>query len=207
MSSKARREREKLALREAILTAAREIAASEGWSAVTIRKIADRVEYSPPTIYEYFDDKDCLLLALLVDGFRQLHESVRAARAANPDPEAALRAITTTFWRFAQDSPELYQVMNGLGGVSFNDFEHDEKPEELLAIIAEVQDALSTWARAEGITFANVDDVFHILWGTLHGLVTLGVIGGIQGDAGDVHHLLQEALGTYMIGWKNTPNL
>ena len=58
MGIRERRERAKQDMKQNILGAAREIAAQEGWQAVTIRKVAELVEYSPPTLYEYFDSKD-----------------------------------------------------------------------------------------------------------------------------------------------------
>src|SRR5215831_17182373 len=63
MGFKERRDRERTEMRQAILHAASEIAAQEGWHAVTIRRVAERIEYSPPTIYEYFESKEALLEA------------------------------------------------------------------------------------------------------------------------------------------------
>ena len=71
MGTKQRREREKQEVREGILAGAREIALQEGWQAVTIRKVAERIEYSPPTIYEYFENKEAILLELLRQGFER----------------------------------------------------------------------------------------------------------------------------------------
>ena len=64
MGIKERRDRERQEIKQAILTAAREIAAVEGWQSVTIRKVAERIEYSPPTIYEHFANKEAILLEL-----------------------------------------------------------------------------------------------------------------------------------------------
>jgi AcrR family transcriptional regulator len=65
MGSQQRRERERQAIRQSILSAARQIAIEEGWQTVTTRKVADRIEYSQPTIYEYFDNKEAILMALV----------------------------------------------------------------------------------------------------------------------------------------------
>ncbi len=66
---------------------AREIALQEGWQAVTIRKVAERIEYSPPTIYEYFENKEAILLELLRQGFERLRDGMQAAQATTDDPE------------------------------------------------------------------------------------------------------------------------
>ena len=60
MGIKQRRERERQEIRQSILCAAREIAAEEGWQAVTTRKVAERIEYSQSTIYEYFENKEAI---------------------------------------------------------------------------------------------------------------------------------------------------
>ena len=72
MGIKERRDRERQELKQAILEAAREIAAREGWQAVTIRKVADRIEYSPPTIYEHFANKEAILIELEESLLRRL---------------------------------------------------------------------------------------------------------------------------------------
>lgn len=62
MGRKERRLREQQELKQSILDAAREIALAEGWRNVTMRKIAERIEYSHPAIYDYFENKDVLFL-------------------------------------------------------------------------------------------------------------------------------------------------
>ena len=90
MGIKERRQRQRQQLREGILAAAREIASEEGWRAVTIRKIAAIIEYSPPVIYEYFDSKDEILLELMRQGYAEQLEAVERARRAAENPEEAL---------------------------------------------------------------------------------------------------------------------
>ncbi|GEM_PF-358402 len=115
MGVKERRERERHEMRRAILGAASEIASREGWQAVTIRRVAEKIEYSPPTIYEYFESKEEIVIELLRDGFRRLLAEMRAAREAHADPEEALVAMALAYWEFAWKQPALYQGMNGLG--------------------------------------------------------------------------------------------
>ena len=56
-----RRERLRIQVRSDIVKTAKDIAREDGWTAVSIRKIADVIEYSPPILYEYFESKDKLL--------------------------------------------------------------------------------------------------------------------------------------------------
>ena len=72
---KERQEREREAVSRAILDAARDLFVAEGYQNVSIRKIADRIEYSPAAIYSYFPSKDDIFFALAEEGFRLLFDS------------------------------------------------------------------------------------------------------------------------------------
>ena len=78
MSAKDRRENEVIQMRQAILKAACDIAAESGWREVTIRKVAEKVEYSPAALYEYFASKEAILLAVMREGFWLLVLDMRA---------------------------------------------------------------------------------------------------------------------------------
>lgn len=113
MGVRERRQREREGLRRAILDAAREIAAAEGWPAVTIRRVAEKIEYSPPVIYEHFNSKEQIVVELLREGFRAMLAGMRAARDAEKDPVAALLAIGRAYWAFAVAHPEMHLGMQG----------------------------------------------------------------------------------------------
>src|SRR5437868_2485625 len=117
MGIKERREREKQLTRQAILTAALEIARQEGWHALTIRKVGERIEYSAPMVYEYFASKEDILLHHLHEGFRQLTASIQHASASSKDSEERVAKLADAYWDFAISNPELYQLMHGLAGV------------------------------------------------------------------------------------------
>jgi AcrR family transcriptional regulator len=201
MGIKERRDREKQELRQAILTAAREIAATEGWSTVSIRKIADKIEYSPPMIYEYFEDKDALLVALLVEGFRQLTERIRATRTAQTDPRTALIEMGATYWDFAMENPELYQVMNGLAGGHIHDVDKANKPPEVHDTIEEVLSAFVAWGKTTDIRDLNYMDAFWTVYGTLHGIVSLYMAQRLPIDPAKGRRLMQVAVITLLDGW------
>ena len=77
MGHKERQEREREATRKAILDAARVLFVEEGYANVSVRKVADRIEYSAAAIYGYFESKDDIFLALAEEGFRLLEEALR----------------------------------------------------------------------------------------------------------------------------------
>jgi AcrR family transcriptional regulator len=110
MGSAERRQREKQSLRAAILDAARELFATEGYEAVTMRRIADKIEYSPTAIYQHFADKLSLVQELCAIDFAAL-----AARfvdvLAVADPIERLRRISEVYVRFAREHPNHYRFM------------------------------------------------------------------------------------------------
>jgi AcrR family transcriptional regulator len=114
MSHINRRQREKEDLRNRILAAARKIAAEEGWPSVTIRKIAEAIEYTPPIVYEYFESKEDLIRELIYTGFRMLKEEIERARQNENDTKKFLKIFSLINWDFAFNNKELYQLMFSL---------------------------------------------------------------------------------------------
>src|SRR5436190_15434446 len=111
MGIKERQERDREAVRRAILDAARELFVTEGFHNVPIRKIAERIEYSPAAIYSYFPAKDDIFFALAAEGFRVLADGVSAAVAGVADPLERLRGGLWAFYRFSKSNPEYFALM------------------------------------------------------------------------------------------------
>jgi AcrR family transcriptional regulator len=105
-----RRARHKTALRQQILDAAREVFVTEGYQNVSMRKIAERIEYSPTTIYLYFRDKADLLRCLTEETFARLAEVIERIRAENPNPLDQLRKGLRTYVEFGLHNPNDYKV-------------------------------------------------------------------------------------------------
>jgi len=115
MGIKERHERDRETVRRAILDAARGLFVSEGYRNVSIRKIAEKIEYSPAAIYGYFPSKDDIFYALAEEGFRLLHAGDDPERLdttlRNLDP---LERIKTIFWRlyeFSRQQPQYFELM------------------------------------------------------------------------------------------------
>src|SRR5690348_8958348 len=111
MGIKERQERDREAVRRAILDAARELFVTEGFQHVSMRKIADRIEYSPAAIYSYFPSKDDIFFALAAEGFRILAERVFTAVSDVADPCERLRRGLWAFYQFAKSDPEYFALM------------------------------------------------------------------------------------------------
>src|SRR4051812_28565219 len=110
MGTQERRERERQELRTKILDAARGLFAAEGYDAVTMRKIAEKIEYSATAIYQHFADKDALVAELCRHDFRSF--AAHFARAAvEPDPVLRLCASGRAYFDFAVEYPQHYRLM------------------------------------------------------------------------------------------------
>jgi AcrR family transcriptional regulator len=114
MGIKQRHERDREAVRRAILDAARDLFVSEGYQNVSLRKIAERIEYSPAAIYGYFAGKDDIFFALAEEGFRLLGEPQRAEAAdvqRSLSPLDRLRGIFWHFYEFSRQHPQYFLLM------------------------------------------------------------------------------------------------
>jgi len=171
------RSQQRAQLRQDILDVARDIAAQDGWQSVTIRKIADRIAYSVPTIYEHFDSKEALLMELMRDGFRLISGALREV-PPEEDAEARLVAIGEAYWGFAFRHPALYQVMHGLGGVTFGTA---HTPPEAVDAFMVMSKAVQAAMPGDAACFADLDSEVNMLWAALHGLVSLTMAGRIKG--------------------------
>jgi AcrR family transcriptional regulator len=189
--TKRRRARERLAMRARLLEAAREIAAEEGWQAVTIRKIADRLEYASPILYQHFAGKEALLMALVADGFREVAERLHAATEGGGSPDRMLERLAAAYWDFAFQVPELYQAMNGLGGVPFGTA---QAPAEAQRGFAVVRTALQELASQRGRVLADPDGTVDTIWAFLHGFISLTMAGRIAGGRERSRELMLRAL-------------
>jgi AcrR family transcriptional regulator len=112
MGIKERQERGREAVRRSILDAARDLFVRDGFERVSIRKIAEIVEYSPAAIYGYFPSKDDIFFALAEEGFRLLHGDQQTQAALESLPP--LERIRDSFWRFyvfSQEHPQYFALM------------------------------------------------------------------------------------------------
>src|SRR3954463_1239270 len=113
MGIRERQERDREAVRRSILDAARDLFVREGYERVSLRKIAEMVEYSPAAIYGYFPSKDDIFFALAEEGLRLLGDpaSVHTNTTLN---DAPLERVRTAFWRlyeFSREQPQYFALI------------------------------------------------------------------------------------------------
>ncbi|MEU1534392.1 TetR/AcrR family transcriptional regulator [Streptomyces fagopyri] len=174
MTLRERRLREQAQRHRLILTTAREMAEAEGWDYVTTRRLADRIEYSQPVLYQHFKNKDAIVHAVALEGFAELAAALRAARLGAPEPRGALDAVARAYVDFAERGPVLYQAMLTLdpgGDDAPEDTSEDasgDTPAPLAEVLAEIGLAVAPVAAGrDGELLAEV------LWSAWHGLAAL----------------------------------
>ena len=174
MGPRERRDREREEIRTRILDAARELFVSEGVESVTMRRIADRIEYSPTAIYFHFKDKDALLAELCDCDFRAFSMNFHAV-AQIADPVERLRAAGRLYVEFGMNNQSHYRLMFMTPKNATSQTIEKGNPEEdayafLKGIIADV--AAHGRLRDE---LADVDLAAQVIWSGIHGIVSLEI--------------------------------
>lgn len=172
-----RKEREREALRERILDAALEVVSAGGVDALTMRGIADRIEYSATALYTHFADKDALLVALCHREFVQLGVQLRTFEPSG-DPLADLTSLGRAYCRFALTHPQAYRLMFLLPGMPSRPMEYCEGGDDGEDAYGIVVSAVAR-ARAAGMLRDDLGDdelIGQTLWANLHGLLALEII-------------------------------
>jgi AcrR family transcriptional regulator len=114
MGIKERQERDREAVRRSILDAARELFMAEGFQHVSIRKIAERIEYSPAAIYGYFPSKDDIFFALAEEGLRLLGDPGAVESDPRYKDAPPLERVRAMFWRlyeFSCEQPQYFALI------------------------------------------------------------------------------------------------
>jgi AcrR family transcriptional regulator len=177
MGVQERKAREKEELRQEILDAARELFVEHGYEAVSMRRIADRIEYSPTTIYLYFRDKadlfDCLCAETLELLVQRLSSHTEEAKNGS-DPVSALRAGMRAYVDFGLQNPSHYRVtfmtpheFHCQGGVATRS---DATGERAFNCLVEAVQACATSGR---IATPDPLSSAQMLWSGVHGLTSL----------------------------------
>lgn len=178
MAVQERRRRERAQRHSAIVRAARELGETEGWDAVTTRRLAERIEYSQPVLYGHFANKDAIVAAVALEGFAELADALRRSRldVEGTAPTAAPAAVARAYAGFAAANPALYDAMFTLGS-SMRFADPDRTPAALHAGFGELRAALAPLAGDR-----DPDTLTEVVWSALHGLVTLARNGRLRAD-------------------------
>ena len=171
-----RREREKQELRQQILDTAREMFAAEGYEAVTMRRIAEAIEYSPTAIYLYFKDKEELINELCHSDFRALaKEFQKIAQIA--DPVERLKKAGMSYIEFGLAYPNHYRLMfmtkhpKPTAAMQADKGNPEQDAYAVLKVI--VKECIKEGRFRD--EYEDVEGVAQMLWAGVHGIVSLWI--------------------------------
>jgi len=197
-----RREREKQALRQEILSAARELFANEGYESVSMRKIAEKIEYSPTTIYLYFRDKQEVVQEICRETFQLLTRRLNAVLGEAGDPVERLKAGLRAYIEFGIEHPDHYRVSLMMpckedDSPNARKFEESEGAEAFRCLTRSV----TACVEAGRIRNEDVMAVSQVLWVAIHGLTSLLITHGEQFPWIERSRLIELTISTAVAGF------
>jgi AcrR family transcriptional regulator len=178
MGVKERREREKSETRDKILDAARELFVTEGYDGVSMRRVAEKIEYSPTAIYVHFADKNELFHELCQRDYSRLAEVFQSS-AMSIDPLERLKQIGRTYIDFGVHYPNHYRFMfmTPHPAIEPNEEECEKKGNPELDAYAflkwAVQQAIDAGRLREELVDAELAS--QTVWAAVHGVISLNI--------------------------------
>jgi len=168
-------------VKQKILETALDLMCEDGFDSLSMRKLATRIGMTAANIYNYYENKDELYLAIQTNGFRMLVESFAEIAGYHCGPSEKIRKMMRAYVDFGTGKPDYYEIMFSRNTPKFTDYRGT--PMEAVATI-EKQTALKVAdiACRTILEFRNSgnmisDDDAHYLtllaWSTLHGIVNL----------------------------------
>ena len=158
-----RKLRERQARRAQIISTARRIAESEGWSHVTVRRLSEEISYSQPVLYSHFEKREGILAAVALEGFREIGLVLEKARNRARSGKA-LEAVAAAYLEFAASMPALYEVMFSLSlSVPFADV---ATPSEMRFAFSQISEIFQEQSSGPEV-------LSELLWASLHGISEL----------------------------------
>ncbi|MBI5076321.1 MAG: TetR/AcrR family transcriptional regulator [Nitrospirae bacterium] len=111
MGIKEKRAKNKEEFRREILNAARELFINEGYEKFSMRRLAEKIDYSATTIYLYFKDRDDLLFAICEEFFEHFSSQLNHIRSVSQDPVETLRQALLYLIEFGLKTPNQYKLI------------------------------------------------------------------------------------------------
>jgi len=174
MTITSRKERQKEELKGKILEAAKELFMLKGFEDTSIRNIAEKIEYSPTTIYLYFKDKDDIFHSLHSEGFTLLNQYFRPLGHLE-DPFERLKAISKAYIDFALENGEFYDLMfiirSPMKSLSKDDSNWDEGNRAFDFLLNTINQCIGK-GYFEGM---NPEILAFTVWSMVHGIVSLEI--------------------------------
>jgi AcrR family transcriptional regulator len=127
-----------------------------------------------PVIYDHFENKEAILLEFTKRGFRLLNEELQSAIQQFANPEQQIEAIVYAYWKFAFNNKEYYQLMYGLGMPGCETVKQISELNTFTEILlSPIRNLIAKSRNTDAEAFLKL----HTLWSTLHGLISINMMG------------------------------
>jgi AcrR family transcriptional regulator len=173
-ASQQRREQEKQEVRQVILSASSELFLEHGYQHFSLRQVAERIGYSPGTIYLYFKDKDAILFTIVEEGAAQFSRMLSEA-AQTADLRERLYRIGHTYVQFGLQYPAHYQLMF-MQRTDFLERSVGGLPQPMIEIFQVWNRVVEDSMKAGILRMGDPGSTGDTLWALLHGVVSIAVL-------------------------------
>ena len=180
MGVRDRRARQKTLLRQQILDAARELLVREGYERLSMRRVAERIDYSPTAIYLHFKDKQDLVFSLCDETFAKLVHELETLPQEFPDPLVRLRKGLERYIAFGLKHPDHYLPAFVLPPPE--DLDPKRRRETMspdsngLKALACLRDCIADGVRARKLRKVDPDLAARAAWAAIHGITSLLIV-------------------------------
>jgi AcrR family transcriptional regulator len=178
MGVKERRVRQKNLLRQEILDAARDILVREGYDGLSMRKVAERIDYSPTAIYLHFKDRDDLVFCVCEQLMGGLVKELQQVADRHADPLVALKKGLRRYVEFGLKHPQHYQATFGIphGHDPEKDARYQEPGTMAMQAFGFLPRLVGECVKQKKLAKVNVHDTSCALWAGVHGLTSLFIV-------------------------------
>ena len=203
MGVKDRRARHKQLLRQQILDAARELLVHEGYDQLSMRKVAERIDYSPTAIYLHFKDKQELVSSLCDESFARLVRELETLADEYPDPVLRLRKGMERYIAFGLKNPNHYLPAFVLPPPTDVDPRRQQTLPESNAMraFACLRDTIADGVKSKKLRKVDVDIAARSAWAAIHGITSLLIVHQ-RFPWGDQERVIQSVLDSVVNGLK-----
>jgi AcrR family transcriptional regulator len=166
---------------------------------LSIRKIADAIEYSAPVIYDHFANKEAIMLEFTRQGFQLLNDELVKAKKRFPNPEQQIEAMAYNYWDFSFKNKEYYQLMYGLGMPTCETVKQiPELASFTELIVSPIKELIAESKHPE----ANPYMKLQTFWSMLHGLISINMMSQQESKEEMNNLVLRDFIKTFVAGIK-----
>lgn len=183
--------------KSSILACALGLIEESGLELLSIRALAQRIEYSPAAIYEYFESKDSLLAAVIAEGHEILAKQMSLARNGSTNREQ-LKLLGLQYLKFAREHSNLYHLMFNVNKSSRMSFDITPPPESAFGILVSI---LKSSLPTESLGHHALEQLAFSYWALVHGMASLE-ISHLKGFEADLKLAQERGIECFLAGLK-----